>query len=110
MPLKLISAAEQLEEVETMIEFFRLWHHPTERRMDTLKVIAADLRSRLPKAPPEAVADLEPKLKALQMTHRGSDPSAKIAVAEQVIRHWPTIRQALEFYSHHVSRPEVARG
>jgi hypothetical protein len=106
-----VSLSDQIAEVEDLIRYFRTYAPGTPRRMSTLKSIAADLRTRLPEVSSTAVVEIERRMAALERNGRHGDVGAKVGIAEEVIGRWPVIRQALEFYHHHVSRPaEVSRG
>lgn len=65
---------------------------------DALKEIAKDLRARLPGRQSEVAAALERRLEAVEKSKHphGYGTGAMIGVAQEIIRHWPVIRQALE--------------
>ena len=99
---KPVSLAEQLAEVEALIEVFR-WarnspEEAEERTYRALKLIAKDLRARLPAAAPEAAQALQRRIDALQRsrTAHGYDVRALRGVAEELVGRWPAVRRALE--------------
>lgn len=100
-----VDLAEQLAVVERFIEEFR-WARcevgaPQERTYRALKLIAKDLRARLPEAAPEAAQALQRKIDA---AGRAKDPARRVsalrAVAEELVGRWPTVRRALELAQH----------
>jgi hypothetical protein len=96
--LRLFTVDEQAAHLEAVIGALRGGKRPATASIEVLKSIAKDLRARV-NAPGHAVLlDLQRRIAdaAASRTTLGWDVGALRGIAEQVIGHWPTIRQALE--------------
>lgn len=102
-----MTVEQQLAAVERLIEDFR-WARaddmvPEHATYNALKVIAKDLRARLPGAPGSALAEIGRRLEIAELgksPEHGFVRGHLIGVAHAVIGRWPEVRQALENFQH----------
>jgi hypothetical protein len=91
-----------LEDVERVIEDVRWARNepgaPEHRVYHGLRAIAAELRARQPAAPGEALRALEARIEHVRRskTRLGYDGRKLVALAEELVGRWPTVRLALE--------------
>ena len=101
MTLRMFTAKQQVDAIDAVIRDVSLGRRvsPTKIEIEILKSIRADLMARYPEEPGVALRELQRRL-ADAAASRGSGPSwgdgALRGIGQQVIGHWPTIRQALE--------------
>lgn len=100
--MRRLTEAEALAEIEVLIEDFRAYRSsPTQPEHVTylaLKMAADDLRGRMKGKPCDARAALQNAVERMQAskTPLGFEQGHMRAVAQVVVGHWATIRQALE--------------
>jgi hypothetical protein len=92
---------EKLAVVDAMIERRRLRCSRDARDEHTyavLKAIALDLRARLPGRPSTAEDEIGRRVEAVaaSQTALGYSNGALVGLAEQVVGHWPAVKQGLE--------------
>ncbi len=97
MTLRLFTAEQQIEELEGLIRDVRLGRRPAVS-VDVVKSVISDIQARHPEEPGDALRGLRRLLAdaAASRTNLGWSAGSMQAIAQYVIGHWPTIRQALE--------------
>lgn len=98
MTLRFFTIDEQIAAIESVIHDTRKGRCVQSHRLETLKSIAVDLRARRPGEADTALKELQRRLAdaAAARTVLGWDINSLRGIAEQVIGHWPVIRQSLE--------------
>ena len=94
MTLRLITTAEKLSEVESLIE-----HHVLNgENVDVLREIAKDLRGRIDHAPSVVLSEFERRMASLLRTKTalGYEQGKMHGLAQNLIQRWPVVKQALE--------------
>ncbi len=96
----IVEVPEQLLVVEKLIEEYR-WARrrqdaPARLTYEALKAIAGDLRGRADAVRPIALTTLSSCVQTAQAANLRQGHMVRIA--QELIRFWPTVRQALELY------------
>lgn len=94
----IITTQQKLVTVERLIEDFR-WARPEEQELENetynvLKALAKDLRGRLDRTPSTTEHEIERRIVTVQKY--GSRTDHLNALAHEVMKRWPTVKQALE--------------
>lgn len=102
MTIHTITLQEQIAEVEHLL----IAERRKGTRSDALRAIAADLRGRIDGAPSATATFLQRRINSVQQskTSTGYHQGALIALGQEFIGHWPTIKQALERFEDEVSK------
>ena len=100
MTLRFFTNQEQIDVIDGVIRDVKRGVRvaPTNREIEVLKSIRSDLMARSPEEPGVTLSELQRRLAdaAATRTALGWNQGALRGIAEQVIGHWPTIRQCLE--------------
>jgi hypothetical protein len=97
-----LTPMQQLAEIEELIVHFRharrTPEHPEYRTWVALRMCAEDIRSRQAITVHDAQRNLQGAIDAIAQsrTALGVDVGRLQRLAEETVRHWPTIRHALE--------------
>jgi hypothetical protein len=97
MTLRMFTAEQQVEELEGLLRDLRLGRRPRVSA-EVVKSVVSDIQARFPEEPGDALRQLQRLLAdaAASRTASGWSDGAMRAIAQYVIGHWPTVRQALE--------------
>ena len=100
MTLRLFTATQKVEAIDAVIRDVSLGRRvaPSKAEVEALKSIRADLMATYPECPGVTLRELQRRIAdaAATRTPDGWSAGALRGIAEQVIGHWPRIRQALE--------------
>lgn len=110
MSLTTIELEEQLRAIDEMIVELkrsataRVADAPafeaTRLRYEVLKAVAADLRARLDRPRSLSLGEIERAISKMtaSKTRLGYEEGKMLHVCSTLVRHWPFVRQALEYY------------
>lgn len=106
MSLHTYSLDEKIEIAERLIHRYRSGNASEREAADILKSIAADLRGRGEMPRSLALGEIERAIKSVKQSHTGLgyENGKLMALAERLIRHWPTVQQALEQFGEEVAQ------
>lgn len=91
MTVRNYTTAEKLSVIENIIQ------HPSEGdEVEVLKAIAQDLRGRMNGAPSATLVGIERVVVAAARSR--ASPGHMIALAQETLRRWPTLKQSLELF------------